>query len=280
MGIFTVPTVSVRKTRIYVSPSSTYPGEQVTVYKTEISTMFEGGFLILPVPYPETVRIQHPPHPHPPNTVPYLHFLDRVEIAFDERERRYPRIIDPTEVASYRRIDIIDSIEDLRELNERESMLPGTVMNQLAELYHQPYWGFLLCSLRQGTYVYEPICYTHRMISDELFLPSLIYQPRTIKDVRIREETDQFDDRYFMNGCHYSEPMGYHLSEVNTSRISSIPWDVLPPNYRRCLQYFLSESRRGHHWNSDSMYRINETLSGNYSYRQRRISDELYSSDL
>jgi hypothetical protein len=280
MGIFTVPTASVRKTRIYVSPSSTYPGKQLTVYKTEVDTMFEDGFMILPIPYPETLRIHSPGHPHPPNTFPYLHFLDRVEFAFDDRERRYPRIIDPNEVTSYQRFDVIDSIDELREWNERESILPGTVMNQLAEIYHQPYWGCLLCALRQGSFVYEPICYTHRMISDELFLPSLIYQPRRMNDLTIPQETDRYDDRYFMNGCYYSEHMRYHLSEVNTSRISSIPWEILPQNYREYLEYFLSESRRGHRWNGDAMYRINEPLNGNYRSRQRHLSNELYSSRL
>ena len=280
MGIFTVPTASVRKTRIYVSPSSNYPGQQLTVYKTEVDTMFEDGFMILPIPYPETLRIHSPGHPHPPNTFPYLRFLDRVEFAFDDREHRYPRIIDPNEVTSYQRFDVIDSIDELREWNERESILPGTVMNQLAEIYHQPYWGFLLCALRQGSFVYEPICYTHRMISDELFLPSLIYQPRTMNDLMIPQETDRYDDRYFMNGCYYSEHMGYHLSEVNTSRIPSIPWEILPQNYREYLEYFLSEFRRGHHWNGDAMYRINEPLNGNYRSRQRHLSNELYSSRL
>jgi len=263
MGIFTVPTASVRKTRIYVSPSSIYPGQQVTVYKTEISTMYGHGYMILPVPYPDTLRFHYPSYPSN-NTFPYLTFLDQVELAFDTREHRYPRIIDPTEVTSYKRIDIIDSIDDLCEWNERESILPEPAMSQLAEKYNQPYWGFLLCSLRQGSFVYEPICYTHQMISDKLFIPSLIYQPRRINDVRIPRESDQYDDRYFMNGTYYSESMRYLLSEVNTSRISSIPWEILPQKYRKYLQHFLSVSRHGEHWNGDAFYRINE------------LSNELY----
>lgn len=270
MGIFTVPTSSVRKTRIYVSPSPQRPNEQVTVYKTEINTPFDEGYMILPVPYPESVIFHHPDQPHPHHSIPYLDFLDRVERAFDDRERphTFPRPIDLNKVASYRRIKIIDSIDELRELNRRDAILHDSVVNRLAEIYHQPYWGFILCKLQQGSFVYEPICYTHRLIGQDLFLPALIYQPRSFNDVQIPEETDRFDDRYFMNGCYYSEPMGYRLVEVNPRRVSTIPWGILPPKYRECLQYFLSESRRGMYWNGDAQYRINDYLNKDYTRNQ------------
>lgn len=279
MGIFTVPTVSVRKTRIYVSPSPALPGEQLTIYKTEVNTMLPGGFLILPVPYAQTVRFHHPRIPASPNQSPYLEFLDRVENAFGNGERRhtFPRPRVPGSLATFENIDILESIEELRVYNDREHILHESTLNQIAEIYHQPYWGFLLCSLHQGACIYEPICYTHRMIGQEMFIPSLIYQPRRFNDVDIPEESDRFDDRYFMNGCYYSEPMGYRLQEVDLNRIHSIPWGTLPHNYRECLRNFLSESRRGTHWNNDSMYRINESLYEEYHPRQRRYSDEMYS---
>lgn len=274
MGIFTVPTLSVRKTRIYVSPSSTYRGEQLTLYKTEVHTQFDDGWLILPVPYPQTLRFHRPHYPSPPNHVPYLDFLDSVERAFDHGGRRALRTIPPSQVAPYEQIDIINSIDELRNLNLREPMLHDSVIDQLAEIYREPYWGFLLCALRRGHFVYEPICYTHQMISENLFIPSLIYQPRRFNDVRILEETDQFDDRYFMNGCQYSDSRGGHLTEVAENRIHTISWETLPHPYRQYLRYFLSESRQGMHWNSDSIYPINESLHWEYSPRQRRYSTE------
>jgi hypothetical protein len=274
MGIFTVPTLSVRKTRIYVSPSSTSHREQLTLYKTEVTTQFDDGFLILPVPYPNTVRIHRPHTPFPPYEVPYLDFFNRVESAFDDRDRRNPRPMTPPRVTSYRQIDILRSIDELREFNDREAILHESVIDQLAEIYSHHYWGFLLCSLRTGSYLYEPICYTHQMISDHLFVPSLIYQPQRFNDVRIPEESDQFDDRYFMNGCQSSDSnsRGYHLIEVNPNRVHTIPWETLPTNYRHYLPDFLSESRRGMHWNCDSMYRINESLYREYHPRERSSS--------
>lgn len=279
MGIFTVPTVAVRKTRIYVSPSSTLPGEQVTLYKTEVNTHFEGGYLILPVPHPQTVRFRHPPIPVAPNQSPYLDFLQRVERAFEDRDtyRHPPRPYNPSELASFETTEVLQSIQELREFNEHEHILHESTVNQLADIYHQPYWGFILCSLHRGSFVYEPICYTHQMIGDELFIPSLIYQPRAFNDVRIPEETDQFHDRYFMNGCEYSDTMQHRVTEVDWSRISGIPWSTLPTNYRECLRYFLSESRRGMHWNVDALYQINQSLYRDYHPRERRYSDELYS---
>lgn len=275
MGIFTVPTVSVRKTRVYVSPSSSIPGEQLTIYKTEINTMFEGGFLILPVPYPRSIEFHYPPIPAPPNQSPYLDFLQSVERSFEDRERhRHPsRPYNPADLASFEHIDVLESIEELRVFNEEEHILHESTVNQLAEIYHQPYWGFILCSLHRGSFVYEPLCYTHRTINDHLFIPSLIYQPRAFNDVQILEETDQFDDRYFMNGCDYSTDMEYRVTEVDFHRIHTIPWGTLPLHYRECLRYFLSESRRGMHWNRDALYRINESLYRDYHPRERVYSD-------
>ncbi len=282
MGIFTVPTVAVRNTRIYVSPSSSIPGEQLTLYKTEVNTHFEGGFLILPVPYPRTVEFHRPSHPYPPNQSPYLDFLNRVERAFDSREnRRRIQPIDPLTLATYERVEVLESIEELREFNDEEHILHESTLNQIAEIYHQDYWGFLLCSLRQGSFVYEPLCYTHRMVRDEFFIPSLIYQPRAFNDVVIPQEEDRFHDRYFMNGCEYGEPMGYRVQEVETASLPGIPWDVLPMHYRRCLRYFLSETRRGMHWNRDAQYRVNRYLLWDpHSPRERRFSDDIMYSPI
>lgn len=280
MGIFTVPTVSVRKTRIYASPSSSNPGEQLTLYKTEVNTRFEGGFLLLPVPHPQTVRIRHPEFPNAPNHSPYLTFLEKVERAFEDPERRrhtFPRPQSTESLVAYESIRILQSMEELRELNEEEHILHESTVNQLAELYHQPYWGFLLCGLHQGSFLYEPICYTHQMAGEELFLPSLIYQPRAFNDVRIPEESDRFDDRYFINGCEHIEHLRYIAQEVDLHRIQTIPWDVLPRNYRECIRLFLSESRHGTHWNCDAWYRVNQSLYRDYYPRERRYSDEFYS---
>lgn len=277
MGIFTVPTVSVRKTRIYVSPSSSNALEQLTIYKNEVNTLVEGGFMILPVPYPQTLRFYSPRQPYRPQDSPYLNFLDKVERAFENLDRRYtfPRPRDPSTIGSYS-TEVIGSMDELRALNESEHFLHERTLNELADIYKEPYWGFILCSLLTGSYVYEPLCYSHRMIHTELFIPSLIFQPLTFSDTQIPEESNRFDDRYFMNGCYYSESMGYHLQEVNPQRISSIPWNVLPSHFQQCKRYFLSENRQGHHWNGDSYYQINESLYMDYHPSQRRISDDFY----
>lgn len=277
MGIFTVPTVSVRKTRIYVSPSITNRREQMTLYKTEVNTHIDGGFLILPVPYPRTLEFHPPRQPYPPNQVPYLDFLNRVERAFDSREgpsRRGIQPIDSRTIATYERVDVLDSIDELRELNDDEHILHESTLDQIADIYREPYWGFILCSLLRGSYVYEPLCYTHRIISDELFIPSLIYQPRAFNDVMIHEEDDRFDDRYFMNGCEYMDSMPHRVQEVDSSSISGIPWGVLPKHYRECLRYFLNENRSGLNWNGDAHYRINSALPRD---SPRRSSDDVYS---
>ncbi len=272
MGIFTVPVQSVRNTRIYVSPSDQIPNVQLTLYKNEVNLDLPDGFMILPVPHPQSVRFHHSPV-HPVNSSPYLDFLDHVEQAFDGREqlrRRSPirPSDDPRRLASYE-VEVINSINNLRELNEAEMLLHPETLEQLADMYPEPYWGFLLCKLLQGNYIYEPLCYSHRMIGENLFVPSLLFQPRTFRDIHIPEESNRFDDRYFINGTTFPEFPNRNLAEVISSRIHSIPWRVLPNGFQTCMINFLCETRRGLHMNHDLFYPMNPLIVQE-SYREHR----------
>ena len=278
MGIFTVPVRSVRNTRIYVSPSDQLPNVQLTLYKNEVENDFPGGFMILPVPYPHSVRFHHP-HPHPPTSSPYLNFLDEVEQAFDPREQNHRRSpIRPSDtrnhLANYQ-VEIIDSINELRRLNDVELLLHPETLEELAELYSEPYWGFLLCKLSQGSYIYEPLCYSHRMMNEKLFVPSLLFQPRTFRDIHIPEESNRFDDRYFINGTALPEFPSRTLVEINSYRINRIPWRVLPQAFQECMLRFLCETRRGVHQNRDLFYPINPSIFRESHIEHRRRSNSV-----
>lgn len=251
MGIFSVPTLSVRNTRIYVSPSS-HNQNQLTLYTTEVNTLFDEGYLILPVPYPHTIRFH--------DCRSTLHFLDSLEDVFSYRGRHIPKARSrETESQLFEDITIIHSLDEFCQLNQRDHILPTSVVSHLSTIYSEHYWGFLLCSLRCGSFVYEPLCYSHRMIDDNLFLPCLLYQPSSCNDTRILDESNKFDDRYFMNGCHYSENMKYSIVKAYPESIDTIPWTILPSNYTQYLPSLLNENRKGLHWNADARYQIEES---------------------
>ncbi len=277
MGIFTVP-VQVNNTRIYVSPSERVEGVQLTLYKNDVRTMFEDGFMILPVPYARSVRFHHPP-PHPMNSIPFLEFMNEVERAFDFREHRasyVPSTLPPRHQVAQYQTHVLYSKEELIDYNDTEHILHPSTIEEIVEIYSEPYWGFILCSIQAGEHVYEPLCYTHQMIGNELFVPSLVFQPRSMSDHHIPEETNRFDDKYFINGTVLPEYPNRNIHEVNPSLIHRIPWRVLPPRFQNSLVHFLSETRRGSDINRDLFYPVNPAiLYGNDHHDRRRFdSDE------
>lgn len=273
MGIFTVP-VQTRNTRIYVSASEQIPNVQLTLFKNEVRCHFDEGLLILPVPYAHTVRFHHPP-PHPITNIPYLEFLNEVEGAFDFREHRasynqVPPLPSRHQLGQYEIIDVVDSINHLREMNVYQRILPSQTLDELAEIYSEPYWGFIILRVLEGDFVYEPLCYSHQMIRGELFVPALTHIPRSIHDTHIPEETNQFDDRYFINGADMPRHLNRTILEVNPTRMNRIPWRILPSAFQSPLRYFLSETRRGPNANRDLFYPINPSLSYEYESLNRR----------
>ena len=279
MGIFTVPLSTLQNTRIYVSATDEIPDRQLTLYTNHIGTRHDGGFMILPVPYPSSVRF------HTPQTLraseEYFHFLDKVDQAFDdfERYRQSVRHRDPhgPRLAAYQ-VEVIDSIEDLIEFNNREHILHGTTMDELAELYSARHWGFILCKIHEGEYLYEPLCYSHRTLREQLYVPSLTYNPRGFNDVHIRNQYDRFDDTYYINGAlvetddHYYD---HRVREVNPQKISSIPWNYLPNGFQKCLRMFLKMRLVGSHPNIDHEFPINYLLYSHSRSNNRRNIDWL-----
>jgi hypothetical protein len=113
------------------------------------------------------------------------------------------------------------------------------------------------------------------MINEHLFVPSLLFQPRTFRDIHIPEESNRFDDRYFINGTALPEFPSRTVVEINSSRINRIPWRVLPQAFQECMQHFLCETRRGLHQNRDLFYPINPSIFRESLTEHRRRSSSI-----
>ena len=146
----------------------------------------------------------------------------------------------------------------------------------MAEIYSEPYWGFIILRVLEGDFVYEPLCYSHQMIRDEVFVPALTHQPRSFQDSHIPEESNLFDDRYFLNGVDLPPYANRNVVEANPSYLNQIHWRALPSAFQTPLRSFLCETRRGFHTNRDLFYPVNPRLSYEYPDRRRRFDrDEL-----
>lgn len=192
MCIITGAVRSVKQTLLFVAPSlsfydSNQEPRQLTVYQNTVDTMQE-NLMILPVPYPDTVRFErdvmqyatlfedlHSSLQHPPITLsaPATRSLST---------RSSPATPLPVfDVGSYR-VSVVPSVVELDRLNRGVFSLS----EDLKELLHREYaarppliaspFGFLCCKLRAGAQTYEPLAYSHRRLHvNRLFVPTMHY---------------------------------------------------------------------------------------------------------
>lgn len=186
MCIITGPVRSVQQTKIFVMPSTDIHMEgegqeqrQLTVYKNNVHTVSE-NMMILPVPWPETVRFEE-------------EFMKTYPTLFTDLEKSLYRFSSPTQtqtlsftrsavstplpvlkVGSYE-VSVVPSAKELSNLNTSVFSLSPELKGLLAAHYSAPF-GFLCCKLRAGLQSYEPLAYSHRRWKQtSLFVPTMHY---------------------------------------------------------------------------------------------------------
>ena len=264
MGYFSAPVNRISDTRIYVSHSPDQRDEQIVLYSNVIDNDMPDNFMILPVPFPETVRL----YPHRHGSL----FLDSLEdcfAPFDERRRRFrhsPPVTPPYEndQANYRVEEIVPMQEFLRS-NLYNDYLPAHVMNEMREIYHEPFWGVMLVRIPTGNYRYNPLIYTHRMIPHQMFAPTFQFIPRTTLHQRIPDEI-HWDHKLFINGTNRTQ---HQDQEVNAGLLRHVPWDILPRPFQGALRHLILRRLLGRGMNRDHWFEVRSPFDN--SWEERRI---------
>lgn len=264
MSIFTLPVHSVENTRIYASSSEGQPDRQLTVISHTIETIFEHNTCIIPVPHPHSVEL----HRSEPGTG--LDFLEQLENAFD-RGRHSPRVTPPffSPERMGRRLPrgeyhmvFVGTKQEFQEFNSEHQIAHPDLCSQLLSLYRENYWGFLVATIQEGYYEYEPLVYTHKMVGTRLFLPTLHHYPETMKDQVIQEESDRWNHTLFLNGTYRQDDPQFQ--EVNPMRLNRIPWGVLPNGFQYALRDLVMKkiNRYGPNVDTTADSRIQEAMEG------------------
>lgn len=173
MCIINLP-ARVSGTRIFVSPNVDKT-RQLTVYSNSVMTDKEGNVMILPVPYPESVKFI--------DLSKYTKIFKDLQRSFEEEEMsldlgfatnsvKYRGYVPTIDVGSYR-ISLCHSYQDLDRINPTEF---GIVQNHIKKILTKYYerCGFIVCKLRPGRKVdYHPLAYSHQIMSNsKLFVPT------------------------------------------------------------------------------------------------------------
>lgn len=264
MGYFSAPVNRISDTRIYVSHSEFQRDQQLTVYSNVIDNDMPDNFLILPVPYPETIRFYNR-EDRQDGTL----FLDRLEDAFSpyEEHRRRFRHVNPVTPAredyeaDYRVLDVMP-METFSRSNQYNGYLPNEIVEEMMDIYSEPYWGVIILQIGIGNFRYRPLIYTHRRVHEDMFVPTFHFAPRGVSPQRLLGAV-QWDHKLFANG---TRRMNHFDQEVNSSFLRHVPWGVLPTPFRSALQYLLLRRLRGQGENKDYWFPVRSPWSDHHHH--------------
>lgn len=161
----------VTKTQIFVAPSQDHK-TQITVYCNKVMTESSNNVMVLPVPFPNSLKF-----------IDLSHYKDM----FKDLERSFKlptqsallsfsansldSYLPTIDVGSYR-ITVSPNIAKLNEVNPNEfGKIQDHIKTILEKHYH--YCGFIVCKLIPGKETeYHPLAYSHRIWKDLLFVPT------------------------------------------------------------------------------------------------------------
>lgn len=178
MCIVPFPVKSIESTRLFVLPSVDRK-RQMTFYKNEVDS-FDENIMILPFPGSKSIQL---------HKVRYkAMFDDLAKSVYQPPQRSYEfrelmctasltRSYEPLPVISHGSylVSIAETLEDLKRVNVAVFDLPPDILPFFAKHYTSEF-GYLVCKLKGGKHDYEPLCYSHDILSTgKLFVPTLHY---------------------------------------------------------------------------------------------------------
>lgn len=166
----------VHSTQILVAPDAGKVN-QLTVYSNEVETDSKNNMMLLPVPYPESVKFV--------DLSSYATIFDDLNHAFHRvawslSSGPKPKCLKVVEVGSYL-ASLAMNVEELSNLDQETF---GTVNDEIKDLLKTNYgkgipFGFVVCKLKAGPKTkYHPFAYSHKMPGDIFGNPFLFVPTR------------------------------------------------------------------------------------------------------
>ena len=162
----------VKGTKLFGMPAG---DRQLTVYSNEVASLAE-NLMILPVPYPETVKFEKVYKSIFRDLRSSLRWMTNepsnyeIGLTRSASASRLPVL----NVGSYR-VSIVPSVADFSRIDTSVFSLPEELEEMLKREYSGVF-GFLCCRLKAGVQSYEPLAYSHRRwVPDMLFFPTKHY---------------------------------------------------------------------------------------------------------
>lgn len=166
---------SVNNTKIFCGTDEDKKN-QLTVYSNNINNITVNNVMILPVPFPDTVKFH--------DFSNYTNFFDDCEKCFEKtlKSKGLPRRqslncsdgmkeLKVHNVGSYK-ASMAMNLSDLNRANPEYFYLSNEVKEYLAVHYNHKSIGFILCVLVLGDEKYHPFAYSHKILNNKVYIPT------------------------------------------------------------------------------------------------------------
>jgi hypothetical protein len=208
----------VANTKILVINSKDQTG-QITVYENRVDTHSMSNAMILPVPHPDTVNFI--------DLSKYNHIFNQCERDFFDRETTLgirkgtysstntlsrDSELEVFDVGSYS-VSLAKNVGDLERLNGMFNLTSGC-KDFISRTYTSKIWGFVVCRLKQGDHTYHPLAYSHRLLNNNYFIPTMHYHDHGSLFGSSLHESDWDHDIYIYNG----DTTGMKFAPLSTRR--------------------------------------------------------------
>lgn len=194
MCLVSLAVKNIAKTKILVGTNKD-KNQQITIYSNVIDNNSNNNAMILPVPYPETIKFI--------NLSNYKDiFSDCQSVFMSPRSRgeflsasfNYDGMskgkLEVLSIGSYK-VSLAKSLQDLRNVDETVFELSAGCEEVLSKTYTENYWGFIICKLAKGNEEYHPLAYSHKILNNKVFIPTKHYHQhqhqQEFKDFRYNE---------------------------------------------------------------------------------------------
>lgn len=183
------PVYKVADTFIFVGVNSTKT-RQFTVYSNEIVNFSRKNAMILPVPYPSSVK---------------FHDLSGYNNFFSDCSDCFRTVYDPsmkpiTKSRSFNSSDekrlsvfsvgsfnasIAESLDDIKRIDESVFKISSNIEEYLCKNYNNSF-GFIVCCLKDGDVKYHPFAYSNDISNGSVFVPTRHFhldEKRKVKEI-------------------------------------------------------------------------------------------------
>ena len=234
MCIVPFPVKSIESTKIFVMPSVDKT-RQITFYRNDVDSMDE-NLMILPFPNPTSLQL---------HKVRYKAMFDDLSKSVFKPPTRSYGIYDvgsrcaslscsyePLPVISHGSylVSIAETLEDLNRVNPTVFDLPEGIFD-LFKTHYSSEFGYLVCKLKEGKSEYEPLCYSHKLLSQgKLFVPTLHYHDHGSGNVK----TDLADWDHKIYSCGTTKEAN---QEYMSYKENKLLWNRFPEEFRLGKDY-------------------------------------------